>query len=192
MENLRTCSMMGKFLCELCQNNLLSGNLYHFHMWVCTGVKVDAFMMKFQHSVNARSFNIKKEMLMLLLWHQYSEPAEASLTSILLRYDAKSFAQLDLRRYCHSSLQNLLSFTSVGCERDCLGHWTTILRSPQLFDLLLESDFSYPWPVAPSQLLKNPVLPPPSMLLCRRWAAPALLQKKDTSNEGQKGWWLTF
>lgn len=148
--------------------------------------KVDAFLMEFQHSVNARSFNIKKEMLSycfdISIQNLYS--AEASLASILLGYDAKRFA-LDLRRYYHSSLQNLLRSTSVGCERDCLWTLDSHLRFPQLSALLLESDFSYPWPVAPSQLLKNPVLPPPSMLLCRRWAVPAFLQKKDTSNEGQ-------
>lgn len=109
-------------------------------MWVCTEGKVDAFLMEFQHSVNARSFNIKKEMLSycfdISIQNLYS--AEASLASILQGYDATSFAQLDLRRYCHSSLQNLLRSTSVGRERDCL--WT------------LESHFkvspivwSFPW-----------------------------------------------
>lgn len=75
--------------------------------------KVDAFLMEFQHSVNARSFNIKKEMLSycfdISIQNLYS--AVANLASILLGYDAKSFALLDLRRYCHSSLQNFLSFT---------------------------------------------------------------------------------
>lgn len=175
MENLRTCSMMETFLSELCQNNQLSGNL--ISIWVCTEGKVDAFLMEFQHSVNVRSFNIKKEMLSycfdISIQNLYS--AEARLASILLGYDAKSFVRLDWRRYCHSFLRNLLSPTSVGCEWDCLWTLDSHLRSPQLSALLLECDFSYPWRVARSQLLKNPVLPPPSMFLCRRWAVPAFL-----------------